>query len=193
MKRVCVFCGSSSGNRASYARAARATGRALAARRLGLVFGGSAIGLMGVLADEVLEAGGEAVGVIPRSLERKEIAHRRLTRLHVVATMHERKARMARLADAFVALPGGLGTLEELTEALTWAYLGIHRKPTGLLDVGGYWRPLIAFLDHAVDEGVLRPEHRRLVIVDRNPGRLLDRLESHRMPDAPRWVGSRES
>jgi uncharacterized protein (TIGR00730 family) len=193
MKRVCVFCGSSSGNRASYARAARATGRALAARRLGLVFGGSAIGLMGVLADEVLEAGGEAVGVIPRSLERKEIAHRRLTRLHVVATMHERKARMARLADAFVALPGGLGTLEELTEALTWAYLGIHRKPTGLLDVGGYWRPLIAFLDHAVDEGFLRPEHRRLVIVDRNPGRLLDRLESHRMPDAPRWVGSRES
>jgi uncharacterized protein (TIGR00730 family) len=160
-------------------------------RGLGLVFGGSAIGLMGVLADEVLERGGKVVGVIPRSLERKEIAHRGVTRLHVVATMHARKAKMSALADAFVALPGGLGTLEELSEVLTWGYLGIHRKPTGLLDVAGYWRPFIRFLDHAVEEGFLRPEHRRLVIVDRDPGRLLDRLARHRMPAAPRWSGPR--
>jgi uncharacterized protein (TIGR00730 family) len=191
MRRVCVFCGSSSGNRALYARAARAAGAAVVERGLGLVFGGSAIGLMGVLADEVLERGGEVVGVIPRSLERKEIAHRGVTRLHVVATMHARKAKMSALAEAFVALPGGLGTLEELAEVLTWGYLGIHRKPTGLLDVAGYWRPFIRFLDHAVEEGFLRPEHRRLVIVDRDPGRLLDRLARHRMPAAPRWSGPR--
>ena len=191
MRRVCVFCGSSSGNRALYARAARAAGAAVVERGLGLVFGGSAIGLMGVLADEVLERGGEVVGVIPRSLERKEIAHRGVTRLHVVATMHARKAKMSALADAFLALPGGLGTLEELSEVLTWGYLGIHRKPTGLLDVAGYWRPFIRFLDHAVEEGFLRPEHRRLVIVDRDPGRLLDRLARHRMPEAPRWTGPR--
>jgi hypothetical protein len=193
MRSVCVFCGSSSGNRALYARAARATGAAVVERGLRLVFGGSAIGLMGVLADEVLDRGGDVVGVIPRSLERKEIAHRAVTRLHVVASMHARKAKMNALADAFVALPGGLGTLEELSEVLTWGYLGIHRKPTGLLDVGGYWRPLIRFLDHAVQEGFLRPEHRRLVIVDRNPGRLLDRLAIHRMPRAPRWTGPRET
>jgi uncharacterized protein (TIGR00730 family) len=191
MRRVCVFCGSSSGKRALYARAARAAGAAIVERGLGLVFGGSAIGLMGVLADEVLERGGKVVGVIPRSLERKEIAHRGVTRLHVVATMHARKAKMSALADAFVALPGGLGTLEELSEVLTWGYLGIHRKPTGLLDVAGYWRPFIRFLDHAVEEGFLRPEHRRLVIVDRDPGRLLDRLARHRMPAAPRWSGPR--
>jgi len=191
MKRICVFCGSSSGRRAVYARAARATGRALVERRLGLVYGGGGIGLMGVVADEVLDLGGEVLGVIPRGLSRKEIAHHGLTRLHVVATMHARKAKMAALSDAFMALPGGLGTLEELAETLTWGYLGIHRKPTGLLDVGGYWRPLIAFLDHAAQEGFLRPEHRRLVIVDRNPGRLLDRLAHHRMPQAPRWVGPR--
>jgi hypothetical protein len=193
MRSVCVFCGSSSGNRALYARAARAAGAAVVERGLRLVFGGSAIGLMGVLADEVLDRGGEVVGVIPRSLERKEIAHRAVTRLHVVASMHARKAKMSALADAFVALPGGLGTLEELSEVLTWGYLGIHRKPTGLLDVGGYWRPLIRFLDHAVQEGFLRPEHRRLVIVDRNPGALLDRLAIHRMPKAPRWTGPRET
>ena len=193
MRSVCVFCGSSSGNRALYARAARAAGAAVVERGLRLVFGGSAIGLMGVLADEVLDRGGEVVGVIPRSLERKEIAHRAVTRLHVVASMHARKAKMNALADAFVALPGGLGTLEELSEVLTWGYLGIHRKPTGLLDVGGYWRPLIRFLDHAVQEGFLRPEHRRLVIVDRNPGALLDRLAIHRMPKAPRWTGPRET
>jgi hypothetical protein len=191
MRSVCVFCGSSSGNRALYARAARATGAAVVERGLRLVFGGSAIGLMGVLADEVLDRGGDVVGVIPRSLERKEIAHRAVTRLHVVASMHARKAKMNALADAFVALPGGLGTLEELSEVLTWGYLGIHHKPTGLLDVAGYWRHLIRFLDHAVEEGFLRPEHRRLVIVDRNPGRLLDRLATHRMPKAPRWTGPR--
>jgi uncharacterized protein (TIGR00730 family) len=126
--------------------------------------------------------------VIPRALARKEIAHHGLTRLEVVASMHVRKARMAELADAFVALPGGIGTLEELTEVLTWGYLGLHAKPVGLLDVAGYWDPLIRLLDHAVDEGFLRPTHRRLVVVDRSPSRLLDRLARHRVPVAPRWI-----
>lgn len=191
MKRVCVFCGSAKGRHAAYARAARALGAAMVRRGLGLVYGGGGIGLMGVVADEVLARGGEAVGVIPRRLARKEVAHPGLTRLHVVSSMHARKARMAELADAFVAMPGGLGTLEELAEVLTWAYLGIHRKPTGLLDVAGYWRPLVALLDHAVEEGFLRPEHRELLIVDRSPARLLDRLARRRMPEAPRWLGPR--
>jgi len=193
MKRVCVFCGSSLGRRTAYARAARSLGEAMAGRGLGLVYGGSSIGLMGVLADSVLERGGEVLGVLPRALARREIAHRRLTRLEVVTTMHARKARMAALADAFVALPGGLGTLEELAEVLTWGYLGIHRKPLALLDVAGYWGPLIALLDHAVEEGFLRPEHRQLVLVERRPARLLERLGRHRVPDAPRWLGPRST
>ena len=193
MKRVCVFCGSSTGSRPAYVRAARALGAAIAARGLGLVYGGGSIGLMGVVADAVLERGGEVLGVIPRALARKEIAHHGLTRLEVVSTMHARKARMAELADGFVAMPGGLGTLEELTEVLTWGYLGIHRKPTALLDVAGYWDPLIDLLDHAVEEGFLKAQHRRLVVVERRPGRLLDRLARHRVPEAPRWIGPRAS
>jgi uncharacterized protein (TIGR00730 family) len=188
VKKVCVFCGSALGRRPAYARSARTLGRALLRRRLGLVYGGGSIGLMGVVADAVMAGGGEVVGVIPRALARKEIAHHGLTRLEVVASMHVRKARMAELADAFVALPGGIGTLEELTEVLTWGYLGLHAKPVGLLDVAGYWDPLIRLLDHAVDEGFLRPTHRRLVVVDGSPSRLLDRLARHRIPAAPRWI-----
>src|SRR5512137_193393 len=169
VKNICVFCGSAPGRRPAYARAARALGAALAGRDLGLVYGGGSIGLMGIVADAALAGGAPVVGVIPRALARREIAHHGLTRLEVVPSMHARKARMAALSDAFVAMPGGIGTLEELFEVLTWGYLGIHAKPVGLLDVGAYFRPLIRLLDHAVDEGFLRPAHRKLVVVDRSP------------------------
>jgi uncharacterized protein (TIGR00730 family) len=188
VKNICVFCGSANGRRPAYARAARAFGAELAGKGLGLVYGGGSIGLMGVVADAAMEGGASVVGVIPRALARREIAHHGLTRLEVVPSMHARKARMARLSDAFVALPGGIGTLEELFEVLTWGYLGIHAKPTGLLDVGGYWQPLIRLLDHAVDEGFLRPAHRKLVVVDRSPARLLERLARHQVPAATRWI-----
>ncbi len=193
MKNICVFCGSSFGRKPAYARAARQLGEALASRDLGLVYGGGSIGLMGAVADAALEAGAPVVGVIPRALARREIAHHGLTRLEVVPSMHARKARMARLSDAFVAMPGGIGTLEELFEVLTWGYLGIHAKPTGLLDVGGYWKPLVRLLDHAVEEGFLRPEHRKLVVIDRSPDRLLARLVAHRVPAATRWIGEKET
>jgi hypothetical protein len=193
VKNICVFCGSSFGRKPAYARAARQLGEALASRDLGLVYGGGSIGLMGAVADAALEAGAPVVGVIPRALARREIAHHGLTRLEVVPSMHARKARMARLSDAFVAMPGGIGTLEELFEVLTWGYLGIHAKPTGLLDVGGYWRPLVRLLDHAVEEGFLRPAHRKLVVIDRSPDRLLARLLAHRVPAATRWIGEKET
>jgi uncharacterized protein (TIGR00730 family) len=193
VKNVCVFCGSAPGRRAVYARAARQLGSALAERDLGLVYGGGSIGLMGIVADAALAAGAPVVGVIPRALARREIAHHGLTRLEVVPTMHARKARMARLSDAFLAMPGGIGTLEELFEVLTWGYLGIHAKPTGLLDVGGYWQPLIRLLDHAVDEGFLRPAHRKLVVVDRSPARLLERLARHQVPAATRWLDEKQT
>ncbi len=163
-------------------------GRALARRRLGLVYGGSSIGLMGAVADAALAEGAEVVGVIPGALEAREIGHRGLTRLEVVGSMHERKARMAELADAFVALPGGMGTLEEFAEILTWAQLGLHRKPCGLLDVEGYWRPLVAFFDHARDEGFLRREHRALLRVAASPEALLDLLAAPVAGPARRWI-----
>jgi uncharacterized protein (TIGR00730 family) len=191
MKRICVFCGSSAGVNPEYASAARALGRTLAGRGIGLVYGGGSVGLMGVLADATLEAGGEVTGVIPRALELRELAHGRLTALHVVSSMHERKAKMAELAEGFVALPGGMGTLEELAEILTWAQLGLHARPCGLLDVAGYYRPLIAFLDHAAAEGFLRPEHRRLVLVANEPGALLDQFSSWQPPVVERWIDSR--
>src|SRR5512136_432379 len=193
VKKVCVFCGSSPGRNPAYARAARRLGGSLGERGIGLVYGGGSIGLMGVVADAALEGGVEVLGVIPKALARREIAHHGLTRLEVVPSMHVRKARMAELSDAFVAMPGGIGTLEELFEVLTWGYLGIHAKPVGLLDVGGYWRPLIRLLDHAVEEGFLRPAHRKLVVVDRSPSRLLDRIARHRVPHATRWIGERQT
>ncbi|HEY6106118.1 MAG TPA: TIGR00730 family Rossman fold protein [Anaeromyxobacteraceae bacterium] len=192
VRRVCVFCGSAAGARPAYRRAAGRLGEALGRRGLGLVYGGGSIGLMGVMADAALAAGAEVVGIIPRRLARKEIAHAGLTRLRVVPSMHARKAMMADLADAFVAMPGGLGTLEELTEVLTWAQLGLHAKPCALLDVAGYWRPLIRLLDHAVEERFLRPEHRRLLLVERSPERLLDRLGRWRPPPHVRkWIDRR--
>jgi uncharacterized protein (TIGR00730 family) len=182
MKRLCVFCGSSPGNDPRYLEAARATGRLLAARGLGLVYGGGSVGLMGAVADAALAAGGQVIGVIPEVLAIRELAHRSLTTLHVVASMHERKALMAELSDGFVALPGGMGTLEELSEVLTWAQLGLHRRPIGLLDVAGYYRPLATFFDQAVSAGFLRPNHRRLLLVGEEPAALLDALAAWRGP-----------
>jgi uncharacterized protein (TIGR00730 family) len=175
--RVCVYAGSSLGARPQYADAARALARALCARSRGIVFGGSRTGLMGTLADEALARGGEVIGVIPRQLMEREIAHRSLTDLHVVATMHERKALMAELADAFVALPGGIGTLEELVEMITWAQLGLHAKPIGIVNVDGYFDSLLAFLQHAVGEGFVSATNSELLAVESDPEALLDELD----------------
>jgi uncharacterized protein (TIGR00730 family) len=193
MDRVCVFCGSSAGASPVYLEAARAAGRTLARRGIGLVYGGGSVGLMGAIADAALAAGGEVIGVIPRALKRRELAHARLTTLHVVGSMHERKAKMAELAHAFVALPGGMGTLEELTEILTWGQLGLHTRPCGLLDVAGYYDPLIAFFDRAVSEGFLRPEHRRRLLVADDPEALLDRLAAWKPPHVERWIDGDET
>jgi uncharacterized protein (TIGR00730 family) len=183
-----VFCGASPGARPAYAEAARALGQTLAARQITLVYGGASVGLMGVLADATLAAGGTAVGVIPRSIEEKELAHPRLSALHVVESMHERKQKMSDLADAFIALPGGYGTLEELAEVLTWAQLGLHRKPCGLLDVEGFFRPLLQYLDAAVSERFLRPQHREMLLVDDAIPRLLDRLATYQAPRVEKWI-----
>jgi uncharacterized protein (TIGR00730 family) len=180
MESLLVFCGSSFGVKSEYREAAREMGRLLSSRRIRLVYGGGRVGLMGALADAALEGGGEVVGVIPEALEAREVAHRGLTRLEVVATMHERKARMAELCDAVTALPGGYGTMDELFEAWTWAQLGIHQKPIGLLDAGGYFQPWLAAMDHAVREGFVSPAHRALVIAAARPEALLDRLEAAR-------------
>jgi hypothetical protein len=179
LRRVCVYAGSNPGARPVYAEAAAELARAMAARGIGLVFGGSRIGLMGVLADTILAEGGEAIGVIPRVLVERELAHTGLTELRTVASMHERKAQMAELADAFVAVPGGIGTLEELIEVFTWSQLGIHAKPCGVLDVDGFYSGLSGFLDHMVDERFLRAEHRSTMLADADPGVLLDRLECY--------------
>jgi uncharacterized protein (TIGR00730 family) len=176
LARVAVYCGSSFGARPSYADAAGRFGASLARRRIGLVYGGASVGLMGLLADSVASGGGEVIGVIPQSLVDREIAHAGITDLRVVDSMHERKALMTDLADAFVALPGGMGTLDELAEAVTWGQLGIHSKPCGLLDVDGYYADFLAFLDHSAAEGFLRPEHREALVVETEPDALLDRL-----------------
>ncbi|HMC66795.1 MAG TPA: TIGR00730 family Rossman fold protein [Gemmataceae bacterium] len=189
MKRICVFCGSKKGDGAEYARSARRLGELLAERKLGLVFGGGHIGLMGVLADAVLQAGCEAIGVIPQALVDKELAHSGLSQLHVVASMHERKAVMADLSDAFIALPGGFGTADELFEILTWSQLGLHSKPIGLLNVSGFFDPLLAWLDRTVQEGFLKAKHRRLLLVADDPERLLDLLAGHRRArTTEKWI-----
>lgn len=176
LRRICVFCGARAGARPAYLEFARALGDTLATRGIGVVYGGASVGLMGALADAALARGGEVIGVIPRSMVDREIAHPRLSQLHVVSTMHERKAMMASLSDAFVAMPGGLGTLEELFEAITWQSLGIHRKPIGLLDVGGFYRPLHAALEHAADERFVDPAQLAAIVMEREPGPLIDRL-----------------
>ena len=175
-----MFCGSAEGARGEYASAARALAAELARRRIGLVYGGGGTGMMGILADATLAAGGEVIGVIPGPLASRELAHTRLTEMRVVASMHERKATMSALADGFVTLPGGLGTLEETLEMLTWAQLGIHAKPVGVLDVAGYFDGLRTLLRHAVAEGFVRPEYAALLLFDDVPARLLDRFDAWR-------------
>ena len=188
LQRICVFCGSSSGLRPVYSDAARAVGRLLTQRKLGLVYGGGRVGLMGAVADSVLEGGGEVIGVIPQALVDKEVGHRGLTQLRVVGSMHERKALMMDLADAFMALPGGYGTLEEFCEVLTWSQLGLHRKPCGLLNVDDYYGALIGLLERAVSEGFLHPVHRSLVLAESDPERLLDLLSESQVPHLDKWI-----
>lgn len=192
MKRICVFCGSNPGRLPAYRDAAVALGETLAARGIGLVYGGASVGLMAVVADTVLAAGGEAVGVIPQMLVEKELAHESLSELHVVDSMHTRKARMADLSDGFVALPGGVGTLEELFEIWTWAQLGSHAKPVGILDVDGFYGKLEAFLDHVVDEGFLRSGHRGMLLSSTEPGALLDAFAVYTPPVVHKWVEKAE-
>jgi len=192
VKRICVFCGSSLGGRPSFRAAAALLGRTLAERRIGLVYGGASVGLMGILADAALEAGGSVVGVIPEALAKKEIAHEGLTALRIVGSMHERKAVMADLSDGFIALPGGMGTLEEFFEIVTWAQLGLHRKPCGLLDVESYFTPLLMFLDRAVEERFVKEVHRGLVLVAREPTALLDAFAEHESPVVAKWIERNE-
>ena len=187
-RRVCVFCGSTAGSRPAYTAAATATGRLLAERKIGLVTGGGRFGMMGAVTDAALAGGAEVTGVIPGFLKDIESAHRKLTKLEVVASMHERKARMAELADAFLVLPGALGTLEETFEIATWIQLGLHKKPLGLLDVEGYFTPLLAFLDRAVAEGFLHPVNRALFLHDADLGRLLDRMAAFEAPPVQKWL-----
>jgi uncharacterized protein (TIGR00730 family) len=188
VKRVCVFCGSSPGARPAYLPAAITMGAELARRGLGLVYGGASVGLMGAIADAALAAGGHVVGVIPSSLVKKELAHGGVSDLRVVRTMHERKALMADLSDAFVALPGGIGTLEETFEVLTWAQLGLHRKPCGFLDVEGYYRPLLSFLEHGIEARFIRPEHRSVFLVEEDPVEMIDLLAAYRPPSVEKWI-----
>jgi len=188
LSSVCVFCGSNGGADPAYVEAARTVGRGLAERSLRLVYGGGNVGMMGAIADSALAAGGDVVGVIPRQIFDLEIGHSGLSDLRVVGSMHERKALMADLADAFVALPGGIGTFEELFEIYTWAQLGLHRKPLGLLDVAGYYEPLRAMLDHAVDQRFLRPETRAMLAFDESLGALLERFAAWEPPARPRLI-----
>lgn len=188
MRRLCVFCGSSPGVQASYGQAADDMGSLLAERGIELVYGGGKVGLMGRVADACLRQGGRVIGVMPRALVEKEIAHQGLTKLHVVESMHERKALMADLADAFVAMPGGYGTWEEFCEVLTWSQLGLQRKACAVLNVSGYYDPLLAMADRAVHQGFLRDVHRELMLADADPGRLLDRLTNYTVPIVDKWM-----
>lgn len=188
MKRICVFCGSSAGSQPEYRACAEQLGVELSRRKIGLVYGGGNVGLMGAIADSILEAGGEAVGVIPEHLMTREIGHKRLTKLHIVHSMHERKALMADLSDAFIALPGGFGTLEEFCEVLTWSQLGLHAKPCGIVNVLGYYTPLLAMLDHAVQERFLKPQNRALVLARDTPLGLLKAFEDWRPVHVEKWL-----
>lgn len=191
-KKICVFCGSSPGRLPDYARLAAELGDQLVEHGYGLVYGGGQVGLMGTVARRVLDLGGEVIGVIPQTLTEREVAFEDVTELHVVSSMHERKALMNELSAAFVAMPGGFGTMEELFEVITWAQLGIHSKPFGLLDVAGFFEPLLAFLDHATTEGFIRPEYRAMVTSSSDPAELLDRLADWAPPGPIRWLDLEE-
>ncbi|OZI72047.1 TIGR00730 family Rossman fold protein [Bordetella genomosp. 12] len=192
LKRICVYCGSNGGRQPEYLEQAHAFGQQLAQRGIGLVYGGAAVGLMGAVADGALQAGGHVIGVIPESLMQKELAHRGLSELHVVQSMHERKTMMAQLAEGFVALPGGAGTLEELFETWTWAQLGMHQKPCGLLNIAGYYDDLARFLDHTVAEAFMRPQHRAMLAIERDAATLLDRFATYEPPTVSKWISQGE-
>jgi uncharacterized protein (TIGR00730 family) len=192
IRRVCVFCGSSTGHRAVYAEAAEGLGVHLAGAGIGLLYGGGCVGLMGKVADAVLAVGGEAIGVIPRDLADKEIAHNSLTKLHIVGSMHERKAMMADLSDAFILLPGGFGSWEEFCEIVTWLQLGIHRKPCGVLNVAGYYDALLGQSAHAMTEGFLSAAHREMIVVADNPPELLAGLATIELPTNAKWLPIRD-
>jgi uncharacterized protein (TIGR00730 family) len=192
IRRVCVFCGSNAGIDAAYRAAADELGREIARREWGLVYGGGSVGLMGVLADAVLAAGGRVTGVIPKMLATKELLHPRATEMHVASSMHARKALMEELADAFIALPGGYGTFEELLEIITWAQLGLHAKPIGLLNVRGYFDRLTGFFDHAIGEGFIKAKQRHLVVATASPIELLDLVVRHEMPQVKKWITPEE-
>ena len=191
--RICVFCGSNRGSNGVYLEAARSLGALFAKEGIALVYGGGSVGLMGELADSVLRAGGEAIGVIPHALWAREVGHRGLTDLRIVETMHERKAMMADLADAFIALPGGLGTLEEIFEIWTWAQLGLHQKPLGFLDIDGFYAPLMQFLDRAVSQAFLKEQHRAIAIIESDAEALLRRFETWRPPRVEKWITREET
>jgi uncharacterized protein (TIGR00730 family) len=193
IQSICVYCGSSPGRLEAYSTAARTLAKALVDRNLKLVYGGASVGIMGLVADTVLQLGGQAVGVIPEALARKEIAHKHLSELYVTRSMHERKSMMAELSDGFIALPGGIGTLEELFESWTWAQLGIHDKPCGLLNAEGYFDSLIAFLDHAVAEKFVKPAHGSMLLVEENPETLLERFQRYVPPVIPKWIEQTET
>lgn len=193
MKRLCVYCGSNPGRLPIYREAAAELGRELVRRDIALVYGGASIGVMGAVADAVLESGGEVIGVIPESLAVREVAHNGLSELIVVTSMHERKARMAELADGFVALPGGWGTFEEIFEMLTWAQLGIHSKPCGLLNIANYFDHLALFLQHAMDERFVREEYKPMIIMEQMPDLLLERFYQYQPPQVRKWIGPDET
>ncbi|MCA9030266.1 MAG: TIGR00730 family Rossman fold protein [Planctomycetaceae bacterium] len=193
MKSLCVFCGSSTGSNPVFQQAAVRLAEEIVRREMRLVYGGGNIGLMGIVADAVLAGGGEVLGVIPHALARREVAHANLTELILVESMHERKARMAQMADGFIAMPGGFGTFEEFCEVLTWNQLGIHTKPCGLLNVEGFYDSLIALFDHARDQKFLRPQHRDIVVVDSAPDRLIDQMLAMKTTTVEKWLNENQS
>ncbi len=192
MKSITVFCGSNSGFRPEYAEAAKVLGQILVKENMRLVYGGGNVGLMGIIADEVMNAGGEVIGIIPESLDKKEVGHHGITELRVVGSMHERKALMAELADGFIAMPGGIGTFEEFFEILTWAQLGFHDKPCAILNIAGYYDGLLALCDNAVSEGFLRPAHRQLILEDSNPETLIEKMRNLKPVPVEKWIDKEE-
>ncbi|MXN65756.1 TIGR00730 family Rossman fold protein [Stappia sp. GBMRC 2046] len=193
MRSICVFCGSSFGRSDEYKSAAEAMGREIAASGRRLVYGGAKVGLMGAVADAAVAQGGEVIGVLPKALQEKELAHEGLAELHVVGSMHERKALMADLSDAFVSLPGGTGTMEELFEVWTWGQLGYHEKPCGLLNIGGYYDNLLAFLRHTVTQEFVKPEMHAMLLVENDPRRMIDAFEAYEPPKTPKWIKREET
>lgn len=192
LKNICVYCGSNPGKRPDYVESAHELASELVNRDIGLVYGGASVGIMGALADAVLAQGGRVIGVIPESLMRKEVGHHHLTELHVVPSMHARKTMMAERSDGFIALPGGAGTLEEIFETWTWAQLGMHQKPCGLLNIAGYYDQLAGFLDHTLQESFMRAEHRAMLLIESQPAALLDRYADYTPPTVSKWINPGE-